>query len=120
VIWRALRITNLLASVAERLTCQLRRPKRRCISSPTEIASSVGSIAVIPEASLPVTAATVGGGEWPVIAPVSPRQRSGVDAVVDVGVTSAPDAEATNTGNAPGHRVIQFIGTPESSDTSAR
>ena len=76
MIWRAIRITNLFASVAESVNCQSRRPKRRCISSPTKAASSVGSIAVIPRARRSLTAATVGGGAWPVIAPVSPRQRS--------------------------------------------
>ena len=76
VIWRAIRITNRFASVAESVNCQSRRPKRRCISSPTAAASSVGSIEVIPRASCALTAAIVAGGAWPVIAPVSPRQRS--------------------------------------------
>ena len=76
MIWRAIRITNRFASVAESVNCQLRSPKRRCISSPTAAASLVGSIAVIPLATRSWTAATVGAGECPVIAPVSPRQRS--------------------------------------------
>ena len=76
VIWREIRITNRFASVAERVNCQSRSPKRRCISSPTAIASSVGSIAVIPRSSRSFTAAIVAAGAWPVIAPVSPRQRS--------------------------------------------
>ena len=40
--------------------------------------------------------------------------------VVDLDHPRGLGREATNTGHAPGHRVIQFIGTPESSDTSAR
>ena len=119
MIWRAIRTTNRFASVAESVNCQSRRPKRRCISSPTSAASGVGSIAVIPLATRSWTAATVGGGEWPVIAPVSPRQRSAYT-LPSTSVTSAPEADSKNTGNAPGHRVIQFIGTPESSDASAR
>ncbi|MFT3865537.1 MAG: hypothetical protein QM729_14805 [Solirubrobacterales bacterium] len=59
-----------------RLNCQWRRPKRRVISSPTGPASSLGSIVVIPRSSRACAAATVGAGEWPAIAPVSPRQKS--------------------------------------------
>ncbi len=115
MIWRAILTTNRLASVAESVNCQSRRPKRRCISSPTTAASAVGSIAVIPSTSRSLTAATVAGGAWPVIAPVSPRQRSAYT-LPSTSTSSAPSARSKKTGKSPGHRVIQFIGTPESSE----
>ena len=67
-----------LASVAVRLKLQRATPKRRASSAPTQAASVVGSMAVAPPASAKRrrTAATVGAGEWPAMAAVSPRHRS--------------------------------------------
>ena len=44
----------------------------------------------------------------------------GVDVAVDVGRPRHPRRESKKTGKLPGQRVIQFIGTPESSDAPAR
>jgi hypothetical protein len=76
VISRASRIAKRFASVAVSANCQRGSPNRRESSSPTHSASSLGSISVIPRATRSCTARTVASGEWPVIAPVSPRQRS--------------------------------------------
>ena len=65
-----------LASVAVSVVCQNGRPNRRASSSPTQIASSVGSMNVMPRRARSAIAATEAAGAWPVIAPVSPRQRS--------------------------------------------
>ncbi len=63
-----------MASVAVSENCQNGTPKRRASSWPTQAASSVGSIVVMPARSR--IARIVGSGEWPAIAPVSPRQKS--------------------------------------------
>lgn len=76
MISRQSRSAKRFASVAVRLNCQCVSPKRRVISSPSGPASSLGSIVVIPFAIRAAAAATVGAGEWPAIAPVSPRQKS--------------------------------------------
>ncbi len=76
MISRQRRIANRLASVAVSVNCQWRGPKRRVSSAPSGPASSLGSIVVIPRAIRADAAATVGAGEWPAIAPVSPRQKS--------------------------------------------
>jgi hypothetical protein len=52
------------------------RPNRSRSSSETAGASADGSMAVIADAAWAVTAATVGAGQCPAIAPVSPRQKS--------------------------------------------
>ena len=49
---RASRIANRLASVAVSANCQRGSPKRRASSPPTQIASSLGSINVIPRRAL--------------------------------------------------------------------
>ena len=66
-------------------------PKRRASSAPTQAASSVGSITVSP--ARPEIAAIVGSGEWPAIAPVSPRQKSAYS-LPSTSVTRAPRASA--------------------------
>ena len=65
------------------------------------------------------TAETVAAGEWPVIAPVSPRQRS-TYRWPSTSKISAPRASRTKGGKAPAHLTIQFMGTPPSSDFRAR
>ena len=50
--------------------------------------------------------------------PVSPRQKS-TNTLPSTSQKRAPSARSTNTGWSPGHRVIQFIGTPNSSDAVA-
>ena len=61
-MWRASRIANRLASVAVSVNCQYRSPNRRRSSSAATIASSVGSMWVIPRRSWRSTAAIVGEG----------------------------------------------------------
>ncbi len=73
---RASRREKRFASVADRANCQDGSPNRRVNSSPTQAASSVGSMWVIPRRIWRSTAAMVGAGPWPAIAPVSPRQKS--------------------------------------------
>ncbi len=75
---RSSRIAHRLASVAVSAKLQAGTPKRRASSAPTQAASSVGSMAVIPPTSVRcrVIAATTGSGACPAIAPVSPRQKS--------------------------------------------
>jgi hypothetical protein len=67
-----------LASVAVRVKLQCVGPKRRASSAATQAASSVGSMVVAPPRSAYRRAIAVctGSGEWPAIAPVSPRQKS--------------------------------------------
>src|SRR5437660_5459989 len=62
---------------------------------------------------------TVADGECPVIAPVSPRQKS-TYRKPSTSKNSAPCASRTNGGKAPAHLTIQFIGTPASNDLRAR
>src|SRR5271169_2739738 len=81
--------------------------------------SSPGSISVIPRRACSSTALTVANGECPVIAPVSPRQKS-MYRCPSTSKKCAPCASRTNGGNAPAHFTIQFIGTPASSDFRAR
>ena len=67
------------ASVADRVNDhEYLSPKRRERSVDTHAASAVGIIVVAPPsvASRVCTALTVAGGEWPAMAPVSPRQKS--------------------------------------------
>ena len=59
------------------------------------------------------------GSACPVIAPVSPRHRSTYSMPVDVGEPGARCADSTNSGKAPGQRVIHGIGTPASSGPRA-
>jgi hypothetical protein len=75
---RSSRIAHRLASVAVSVKLHAGTPKRLLSWSPTTAASSVGSIVVAPPSSPSrrVTASTTGVGEWPAIAPVSPRQKS--------------------------------------------
>jgi hypothetical protein len=86
VTWRQIRSIHRLASVAVRENCQSGSPKRRASSSPTQAASSVGSIVVTP-------ADRGRRGRWPAIAPVSPRQKSAYS-WPSTSVTLAPSAEA--------------------------
>jgi len=97
VTWRASRIENRFASVAVSANCQRGRPNRRVSSSPTHSAASLGSISVIPRAACSATARTTGSGEWPVIAPVSPRQRSTYSRP-STSRKRAPHASSANTG----------------------
>jgi hypothetical protein len=101
-----------LASVAVSAKLQYGRPNRRASSSPTTAASSVGSMVLAPPrpASRRVTASTTAAGEWPAIAPVSPRQKS-TYSWPSMSVTRAPRAPATYTGKPPAVLFIQVIGT---------
>ncbi len=58
-------------------------------SSAHAIASSVGSISVVPLRTWSQTASAVAAGAWPVMAPVSPRQQIDVLDPVDVGEARA-------------------------------
>src|SRR5919201_1021539 len=116
---RAIRTANRFASVAVSANCKNGRPTRRASSSPTQSASSLGSISVIPRAACSATARTAGEGECPVIAPVSPRQKS-TYSCPSTSRKRAPEASAAKTGNPPAQRTIQCIGTPPSRDRFAR
>ena len=98
VICRASRIANRFASVAVSANCQRGSPKRRASSSATSSASSLGSMRVIPRAACSATARTVGSGEWPAIAPVSPRQKS-TYSIPSTSRKRAPCASAAKTGS---------------------
>ena len=69
---------------------------------------------MIPRGACSAIARSVGSGAWPVIAPVSPRQRS-TYSWPSTSVKRAPFACAAKTGKPPGQRTIQCIGTPPSS-----
>ena len=118
MIARAIRIAKRFASVAVSANCHDGRPKRRCISCPTHSASSLGSISVMPRGACAAIARSVGSGAWPVIAPVSPRQKS-TYSCPSTSRKRAPFASAANTGKPPGQRTIQCIGTPPSSERFA-
>jgi hypothetical protein len=75
-MWRAMRMAQRFASVAVSVNDHCDGPKRRASSSPTQAASSVGIIAVMPEAARRATASATAGGEWPAMAPVSPSAKS--------------------------------------------
>jgi hypothetical protein len=59
------------------------------------------------------------GGACPVIAPVSPRQKSAYS-LPSTSKTVEPSARSANTGNPPAHFIIQLIGTPPKSELPAR
>ncbi len=115
MICRASRIAHRLASVAVSVKLQCCTPKRRDSSAATQAASWVGSMVVAPPASpyRRVRAAWTATGEWPAIAPVSPRQKS-MNSLPSMSISRAPDAAAMYTGNPPAHIRIQVIGTPPS------
>ena len=64
-------------------------------------------------------AATVAAGEWPVIAPVSPRQRS-TYSLPSTSLTWAPSASAANTGVAPPTRSSTASARPRAAIPSPR
>ena len=109
---RSSRMAHRLASVAVSVKLQAGTPKRRASSAPAIAASSVGSMVVAPPSSdsRRVTASTTGAGEWPPIAPVSPRQKS-TYSCPSMSVIRAPRARSTWTGNPPAVLFIQVIGT---------
>jgi hypothetical protein len=74
VTCRHILIIQRFASVAVSENCQYGTPKRRASSAPTQAASAVGSMVVMP--SIAAMARIVGSGECPAIAPVSPTQKS--------------------------------------------
>jgi len=115
---RARRSTKRLASVADSVNCQAGIPNRLRNCSPAATPSSLGSIVVRPRAASRAIAATVAAGACPVIAPVSPRQKS-VYSIPSTSISLAPSASETQIGKSPGQRVIQFIGTPDSSGPPA-
>ena len=65
----------------------------------------------LPYPTCRATAATVAAGEWPNIAPVSPRQKS-TYRCPSTSVIVAPRASFMKSGYGPAHSIIQFIGTP--------
>ena len=107
---RARRITKRLASVAEIASCHHGMRNRRRSSSPTQIASSVGSIVVSP-CRAGLRSPRLANVRCPDIAPVSPRQKS-TYSIPSTSTKCTPAASATKTGKPPGQRRIQFIGTP--------
>jgi hypothetical protein len=73
---------------------------------------------VIPRAACRATGGTVGPGECPAIAPVSPRQKSAYR-LPSTSVSRAPSAAARKRGYGLAHSAIQCIGTPWSSEPFA-
>ena len=117
--WRASRSAVRLASVAVSVNSQRARPKRRASSSPTAIASSVGSIVVIPRAELRAHRLDHRGR------PVAGHRARVAEAEVDVLVAvDVDDPRArrlgAKTGKPPAQRIIHGIGTPPSSEPPAR
>ena len=112
-----MRSSQRLASVAVSENCHSGTPKRRPSSSPTQAASSVGSIVVMP--------GRLAQRRHRRLRRV-PGHRAGV-AEAEVHVLVAVDvdqARAARLGEvdrgAPAHVVIQLIGTPASSEPRAR
>src|SRR5829696_3499308 len=64
------------------------------------------------------TVHVVEGGGCPVMAPVSPRQKSAYS-LPSTSKTIEPSALSANTGNPPAHFIIQLIGTPPKSESPA-
>ena len=92
---RASLIAHRFASVAVSVKLQRAGPKRRASSVATQPASLVGSIVAAPPSSpyRRATAATVAAGEWPAMAPVSPRQKS-MNVFPSMSESRAPRASA--------------------------
>src|SRR3954470_20016950 len=88
------RSAHRFASVAVSAKLHCGTVKRRASSAPTTAASSVGIITVAPPSSAKrvATAATVGAGECPAIAPVSPEAEVDELVAVDVGDARADGA----------------------------
>ena len=108
-MWRASRSANRLASVADRANCQAVSPNRRVSSSPTQAASSVGSMWVMPRRIWRSTAAIVGrrsvAGHRPGVAEAEVDVVVAVDAA-ERGAGRGLDVERERPGplDHPGHR----------------
>ena len=76
MISRPKRIAKRFASVALKVICQSGSPKRSRSASPTTGASGEGNIVVRARAACSATVPATAAGACPVIAPVSPRQKS--------------------------------------------
>ena len=98
VIWRAIRIANRFASVAESVTCHSGRPNLSARASPTTGASGDGIMVVMARADCSAAVAATAGGACPVMAPVSPRQKSAYS-LPSTSKTVEPSARSANTGN---------------------
>ena len=107
-----------LASVAVIAICHTGNPNRLVSSLPTSMASAVGSMLVTPRGAWVRSASIIGAMACPVIAPVSPRQKS-MYVWPSTSRKVEPFAVSMKRGNAPGHRRIQFIGTPPKRCSSA-
>ena len=98
--------------------CHDGTPNRRASSSAAQVASVDGSIVVMPVRARSAIASATWGSACPVIAPVSPRQRSTYSRP-STSVSRAPVAVSKVSGKLPGQRVIHGIGTPASSGPRA-
>jgi hypothetical protein len=119
VIARTQRSTLRLASVAVLVICHSGRPKRAASSSAATTASSPGNIVVSRARRCRANARAIGGGEWPNMAPVSPRQKS-MYSCPSTSTKRAPCAWSTNSGQGVDQSAIQCIGTPPTSEPTAR
>ena len=73
---------------------------------------------VIARAACAAVVLATAGGACPVIAPVSPRQKSAYS-LPSTSTTVEPAACSANTGNPPAHFIIQLIGTPPKREVPA-
>ena len=110
---RAKRKTKRLASVAVIANCHFGSPNRSVKLFATHCASAVGNIVVNPRCNWAPTASASAETACPVIAPVSPRQKS-IYETPSTHENDPPLAASTYIGKAPGQRTIQGIGTPDS------
>ena len=103
------RSTKRLASVADIASCHEGSPNRRASSSATQAASGEGSMVVMPRLARSASASVTWGSACPVIAPVSPRQRS-TYSFPSTSVSRAPGRvldehrEPARPAGHPGHR----------------
>ena len=72
---------------------------------------------VMARAACSAAVAATARGACPVIAPVSPRQKSAYS-LPSTSKTVDPSALSANTGNPPAHFIIQLIGTPPNSESA--
>ena len=113
---RAIRSAQRLASVAVSENCQRGQPEAaRSARSPTQAASAVGSIVVMPPAACALDRARRRRRRVPGHGAGVAEAEVDVGVAVDVGDARRPWPRSKNSGKPPAHIVIQLIGTPPNS-----
>ncbi len=98
-----------------------RQPERRASSSRRRMPRLRGQHRGEAPRGLPLASArATGAGEWPNIAPVSPRQKSSVARGRRRRRTRAPAADSTYSANGGGQSLIQCMGTPNNRCAATR